>query len=179
MSYLNIHGWFDFEALYTEVVATAQADDILVEVGVWCGKSVVFLAQRAEMSGKALRIFAVDTWQGSTPCEDVALVGKDGNLWRTFLENIRVNGVNHVITPMCLPSVQAAAYFVDASAHMVFIDAEHVYESVRNDILAWRPKVKPGGWLAGHDWESDEVKRAVREVLGEPTLHGSCWTFRV
>lgn len=178
MSYLNIHGWFDFPDLYTEIVQTAQRGDILVEVGVWCGKSLVFLAQKAEMAGKDLRIFGVDTWLGSTSCEDPTIVGQNGKMWRTFLENIRREGVNHVITPMVLPSVQAAAYFEDASAHMVFIDAEHTYPAAKADLAAWRTKVKPGGWLAGHDWESEEIRKAVREV-GEPVIKGSCWTFRV
>ena len=27
-----------------------------------------------------------------------------------------------------------------------------LYENVKNDILSWYPKVKVGGWLAGHDY---------------------------
>lgn len=37
----------------------------------------------------------------------------------------------------------------------VYIDAAHDYESVRDDLQAWWPLVKPGGILAGHDWVSD------------------------
>jgi cephalosporin hydroxylase len=181
MSYQDIDGWFNFEDLYAEMVKTARPDDVLVEVGVWCGKSVVYLAQQAVQSGKALRIFAVDTWLGSARCPerpDLAAFSKNGKLWRTFLENLRREGVNHVVTPMCLPSVQAASYFEDQSVYMVFIDAEHTYAAVKADLAAWRPKVRPGGWLAGHDWESDEVKSAVREV-GNPVLRRACWMMQM
>ena len=35
----------------------------------------------------------------------------------------------------------------------VFIDGDHRYESVRRDIQAWLPKVRPGGIMGGHDCE--------------------------
>jgi uncharacterized Rossmann fold enzyme len=48
-------------------------------------------------------------------------------------------------------SVDAAKGFKDASLDFVFIDADHREECVRADIAAWKPKVKPGGMLMGHD----------------------------
>jgi hypothetical protein len=58
----------------------------------------------------------------------------------------------------------------------VFIDASHDYESVKADVKAWLPKVKKGGYLAGHDWHHEPVKRAVIEVLGEvDEFDGDCW----
>ena len=48
-------------------------------------------------------------------------------------------------------SVTVAATFADASLDFAFIDADHREAAVRADILAWRPKIKPGGMLLGHD----------------------------
>jgi hypothetical protein len=50
---------------------------------------------------------------------------------------------------------------------MVFLDADHSYEGVKEDWFEWRPKVKPGGWLAGHDYGDKRfgVKQAVDESL--------------
>lgn len=174
MSYRDIEGWFNFEDLYSELVQSAESGDTLVEVGVWHGRSVVYLAEQVKASGKDVHIFGVDTFLGEG-CPKV--IGTEGKLWRTFVANIRREGVTQIVTPMCLPSVQAASYFEAQSLHAVFIDGNHTYESVRDDILAWRPKVKRGGWLAGHDWDHPPVAQAVREY-GSPQERGACWVFR-
>jgi len=49
-------------------------------------------------------------------------------------------------------SVDAARRFSVGSFDFVFIDADHYYKSVVADILAWWPRVKVGGILAGHDY---------------------------
>lgn len=69
-------------------------------------------------------------------------------------------------------SVEAAECVDDASLDFVFLDADHSYEGVRDDIAAWLPKVKPGGWIGGHDIDNPEppfdfsgVRRAVDEAF--------------
>ena len=49
-------------------------------------------------------------------------------------------------------SVAAAADFADASLDWVYIDTDHSYETTRDELAAYAPKVKPGGILAGHDY---------------------------
>ena len=61
------------------------------------------------------------------------------------------------------PSVEAAPTFADGSFDMVYIDGNHKYASVVNDIREWLPKVKPGGVLAGHDYRFPGVRQAVHE----------------
>lgn len=43
----------------------------------------------------------------------------------------------------------------------VFIDANHGYEGVLEDIRLWMPFIKPGGYLVGHDIDWDGVHKAV------------------
>jgi len=45
-----------------------------------------------------------------------------------------------------------ARSFPDKMFDMVFLDADHSYDGVKEDIHEWMPKVKPGGWLGGHDY---------------------------
>ena len=59
-----------------------------------------------------------------------------------------------------------ASRYDNASLDFCFIDADHAYESVSKDIDAWRPKVKRGGILAGHDYIHEPgfgVVQAVNE----------------
>lgn len=65
-------------------------------------------------------------------------------------------------------SVEAAKSVPDESLDCVFIDANHSYEAVTDDLNAWWPKVKTGCVFSGHDYGNDinwphwcEVKRAV------------------
>lgn len=71
-------------------------------------------------------------------------------------------------------SKMAADTVEDGSLDMVFLDADHSEQGVRDDIAAWLPKVKAGGWIAGHDYANQEpeydfsgVKRAVDEAFPE------------
>lgn len=59
--------------------------------------------------------------------------------------------------------VAAAREIPDASLDFVYIDANHEYSHVRNDIYYWAPKVRTGGIVAGHDFNRSGVKRAVAE----------------
>jgi predicted O-methyltransferase YrrM len=69
--------------------------------------------------------------------------------------------------------------FEDESLDVVFIDLTHTYESVKQDIELWLPKVKKGGILAGHDYENDwpEVVKAVDEVFPDKMIMDNCWIF--
>jgi len=53
----------------------------------------------------------------------------------------------------------------DQSLDFVFIDASHDYESVKGDIQYYTPKLKPNGWLCGHDIDFEGVNKAVNELL--------------
>lgn len=78
-------------------------------------------------------------------------------------------------------TVHAAQQIPDDSLDFVFVDADHSYEAVLKDITAWRSKVKPGGWLGGHDYNRkfQGVVNAVDFTFGKRnvlTLPGSIWS---
>lgn len=74
-------------------------------------------------------------------------------------------------------SVRAAQQVEDGSLDWVFIDANHSYRSVLEDMDAWFPKLRPGGVFAGHDYGHDtnyphwcEVKPAVDRWMAEHNI---------
>eukprot|EP00747_Dinoflagellata_sp_TGD_P091697 gnl/TRDRNA2_/TRDRNA2_165153_c0_seq1.p1 gnl/TRDRNA2_/TRDRNA2_165153_c0~~gnl/TRDRNA2_/TRDRNA2_165153_c0_seq1.p1 ORF type:complete len:190 (-),score=44.02 gnl/TRDRNA2_/TRDRNA2_165153_c0_seq1:22-591(-) len=54
-------------------------------------------------------------------------------------------------------SVGAAKVFADGSVDVVYIDADHKWWSVLQDIVAWWPKLRPGGALIGHDFHFNSL----------------------
>jgi hypothetical protein len=72
-------------------------------------------------------------------------------------------------------SAESAKIVKDKSLAFAWIDAAHDYESVKKDILAWQPKIKPGGILAGHDAQWHEVKQAVNELIPKARFIGVIW----
>jgi hypothetical protein len=62
---------------------------------------------------------------------------------------------------------------------LAFIDGDHSYEQVKQDILTWKRKVRRGGLLAGHDYNAafPDVMRAVNETLANRFAvgRGSVW----
>jgi hypothetical protein len=50
-------------------------------------------------------------------------------------------------------SQEAAGRFADHSVDWVFIDANHDYAFVMEDMTLWYPKVKRGGLFSGHDYK--------------------------
>jgi hypothetical protein len=70
-------------------------------------------------------------------------------------------------------SRQIAKEVPDESLDFVYIDADHSYEHVREDILAWHPKVHVAGWLGGHDYTlfNQGVVKAVADNFVFPPGH--------
>jgi hypothetical protein len=78
-------------------------------------------------------------------------------------------------------SHESSTQFNDESCDVVFIDMEHTYNAVKNDIELWLPKVKVGGYLAGHDYVKGwgGVIKAVDEKFGNKiTVDQNCWIYR-
>ena len=83
---------------------------------------------------------------------------------------------------LTLSSVEAATVFKPETFDWVFIDGNHEYEYVGNDIIAWGPLVKKGGWLCGHDYDRDGcsgVKTAVDEIFPTQVETGPDYTWFV
>lgn len=180
--YQNIHGWMDYEPLYTQMVDVAPNPAHFVEIGSWKGRSAAFMCVEIANSGKSIRFDCVDTWQGS----DVHQAGgafedpdcTSGNLLHKFYDNMRP--AKGMFNALVMTSTDAAILYANKSLDFVFIDADHEYPSVIQDISAWLPKIKTGGYLAGHDYFYGPVRLAVDELLPQavPYPHG-CWITKV
>ena len=64
-------------------------------------------------------------------------------------------------------SMEAARRFADESLDFVYIDANHDYRHVREDITEWSKKVRKGGIISGHDYLNslDGVDYGVKKAV--------------
>ena len=190
MSWKDIPGWFedDGASVYADAVRDAAPGDTLVEVGVAYGRSLACLGEAAIASGKKLRLIGVDLWE-ETPeafggAEFQTMRDEFGGFYDACMGNLMLRAPEVARNARLLKmGSKSAALVVPGPIGFVFIDGDHSYEAVKADIAAWMPRIKPGGFLAGHDYGDAHpgVKRAVLEAFGESgaSVVGSCWKVEV
>ena len=135
---------YDREAL-KRLVCSIGAQRVL-EVGSWMGNG----STRALLE-EGVTVFAVDHWLGNPNVGRHQEIVAQFDVFRTFLNNTR-QWADH-LKPMMMSSSEAASIVADEAFDLVFLDADHSYDEALKDIVQWRPKVRPGGILCGHDCE--------------------------
>jgi predicted O-methyltransferase YrrM len=58
-------------------------------------------------------------------------------------------------------SADVGPTFPPKTFDFVYIDDDHSYEGCTASINAWKETVKPGGFIGGHDYQLEPVRRAV------------------
>jgi hypothetical protein len=175
MQWHEIEGWFQWRSAQEEAVRWFEQGSCFVEVGTYLGRSLCSLAEVVQRSGKSVTLIGIDTCRGSGPeglknknYHGAAVERGGGTFAGELHRNILECGYGDLVSLVIADSITASRLFPDASIDWVHLDARHEYDSVKADIEAWLPKVKPSGWLSGDDY--DEVKwpelvRTVDELL--------------
>ncbi len=171
---LEIKGWMTKAEL--ELLAQlASESEIIVEFGCYHGRSTRALGDNT----KGI-VYAVDTWGKEYWDYD----GNPINLMHdNSVETFKENLWDLVKAGKVIPCVGKSIFFnLDRLADFIFIDADHRYESVRDDIVRAKQLIKPGGIIAGHDYTdgySPGVKKAVDEAFPICELSNSIWCVRL
>jgi len=178
-----IQGWFDYGNLYSHVVSNLPDNSTVVEIGTWRGKSTCYLGSLIKSSGKKIKAYTVDTFEGSAEQVHRDIIERlPTSLFDEFKANMKMCDVDDVIEPIKMTSVEASTKFEDASVDFVMLDGAHDYESVVADIDAWLPKIKKGGLIAGDDYCNSWpiIKKAVDEKFGSrASVNGTTWYVAV
>lgn len=167
--------WFNEQSqqvLSDLAVSVAGIPGQIVEIGAWEGRSTVALANAIHPRV----IDSVDTWRGS-PNEISAQLASHRDVFarwqlnvQTFTRgNVRANrmGWREFVPTITQPVA------------LCFIDAEHTFIEVRDNITAVLPLMAPGGVICGDDAHHPPVMTAALEVLGEVTRAASLWIYRM
>lgn len=149
---------------------TSDLDGLIVEVGSWEGKSTIALANAMDPQP----VHSVDTWKGS-PGEISWELVKERDVYATFLTNIKNATRGNVV----VNKMGWRRFFHEHQdpVKFCFIDAEHSYKEVRENIELVLPRLVPGGVLCGDDIHHRPILRAVIDVFGDVPVTGTMWVY--
>lgn len=176
--------WQVLEDLCREIGARRIA-----ELGVYRGQTLEYLLRALP----EIRITAVDTWRPGDPAIDTppalkkteadgggrAYLGDDHEAYYRYVLAL-AEAYHPRIDVLRMTTLAAADRVEDGSHDLIFIDADHRPDAVEADVRAWAPKLKPGGWITGHDYDLPALGRRVKRLFINPSfLSDSVWAAPV
>ena len=180
--YKSIFGFMDFEDLYKYMVDIQEGRGAFLEVGCFMGKSIMFLSEYIDSKNKDIKVYCVDNFEGCCYFKENKIFNKK-NLKNSFLRNTRKAPIK--IKLFDGDSVQVSTQLEKEYLDFVFLDGCHEYSCIKKDILAFRPLVKKGGYIGGHDFNDlyPGVKKAVHEIFGNryniDKQFNNCWLQQI
>ncbi|MFI2367521.1 class I SAM-dependent methyltransferase [Streptomyces sp. NPDC018833] len=150
-------------ALYAAAVEAGALGLPLLEVGTYCGRSTILLADAAREAGTVA--VTVDHHRGSEEQQpgwdyhDPEVVDPEVGLMDTlptFRRTLHRAGLEDHVIAIVGRSPQAARVW-GGKVGLVFIDGGHTDEHASNDYEGWAPHVADGGLLLIHDVFPDPV----------------------
>lgn len=144
-----------------ELISSLPSNLVMSEIGCYAGLSTKIFME----SGKVKTLYAIDIW------EDVLNLfkskWKDHNFKAVEAEfDKNLKGFNIVKLKMNAKEAQDQLPQLD----FAYIDGNHHYEYVKEDIQICLKKIKNDGIIGGHDYcaQSPGVIKAVNEMFGKP-----------
>jgi len=149
-----------------ELIDTLPKGISCVELGVFKSEFSDEIISRMQPSS----LYLVDIWDGSMASGD-----KDGinvihipdmeEVYNFILKKYNDDSKINVVRK---PSKEFLKSFTDDRFDFIYVDADHSYTAVKNDLILSMNKLKNGGYLAGHDYIPNyEVRYAVDDFCKE------------
>jgi hypothetical protein len=133
------------------------------EIGVKEGK----FSERILHHWRGELLYSIDPWKefSEESYRDAANVGQQQQDAYHAETQYRLSRFGNRSKILRLTSAAAAREIADGSLDFAYLDAQHHYEAVKEDIELWYPKVKSGGILCGHDYYDVEEKDPVSGIV--------------
>jgi len=149
---VNVSRWHDIGHMLNDLKIEKG-----IEIGVYKGVFTQTLARRAPN----MKLYGVDAWttyEGylDYPPGDLETVGYPQAVERASrYPNVElIKGWSKDVAPT----------FGDASVDFMYLDANHTYPCVKEDLALWVPKVNEGGIVMGHDYFVTANRRRLQHL---------------
>jgi len=173
----RFYGWHSLAEsnLYNNLIRSLN-NGIIVEIGVYGGASLLGVIESCQQTNS--HIYGVDPWEKISSANGMPLVARKRKIYRRKIKKIRLNlehiiqceGYDKNVTLVHDFSKNVAPTFKNGSVDVVFIDGDHSYDSVYEDLSLWLPKVKRGGTIWGDDFGWRSVQLAVHNFCANNNI---------
>ena len=120
---------------------------VCVEVGVWKGD-----LSRQIIQKPISKLYLVDPWKSINDVEGRLHNTEQKNLDKIYRIVRRRFSFDKKIEIIRKFSTEAMLDIQDDSVDWIYIDGNHSYEFVKEDLNGWWPKLRSGGFLCGDDY---------------------------
>ncbi len=100
----------------------------------------------------SLLLYSIDPWLASAYEPGISGVDTEQKKFDDIYDEATKRLANYNSKIIRKQSLEAVKDFEDGSLDFVYIDGNHEFPNVTDDIHAWKKKVKAGGIVAGHDY---------------------------
>lgn len=146
----------------TRLAAAVPADQAIVEVGSYKGKSTCYLAAGTRESGVG-RVYAVDPWNlAGNPSGRFGFAELE--TFEAFMRQISDAGYLGKVMPLQGFSADVAANWELGEIGLLYIDGDHTFRGVSTDIESWWPHLADGAVVAFDDLDTPK-NPGVRQAL--------------
>jgi hypothetical protein len=183
-NYTSLEGWFNMENQYLELLDNVPEGGVFVELGAYKGKSTLFIVTEINNRNRNIKFHTIDTFEGDSGSNDEQEIEayrkvNVSKMFDEFSENTK--HLKEHFNVIVGKSDESSKFFEDNSVDVIFIDAGHSYDAVIRDIKSWLPKIKDGGIMSGHDYDSwAGVNKAVNEIFDKvDKIDNNCWFVKI
>jgi len=131
-------------------------------------------------------LYLIDSWLSYSDYSDDP-INTDQNIhynrFLTCCENLNPFTNRYEIIPSLSLDNDAVEHLKEL--RFVFVDANHDFDYILNDLRFWFQKLKTDGWLIGHDFGLESVQSALNIFTQQiqypdPVIYGtcSCWAIK-
>ena len=133
------------------------------ELGFKVGAEIgVYRGHYSEIMCKGgLKLFSIDPW---IVYSDYKWLRSDQDMMERCYKRAKQRLAHYDCTIIHKTSMEALKDFKDGSLDFVYIDGNHGFKSVTEDVYEWSKKVKIGGIISGDDYYNDEIRKFHSDV---------------
>lgn len=178
--YRDVPGWInDADWLYERIISECDDGDHLIEIGTFFGQSACRMGELIRESGKNIKFDTIDTFEQIEPSMKA---GFHPPQFRKYKESEQLNtspmssvvqmhlnllDLSDYVNIVICDSRLAHKLYDDNSLKMVYLDGNHEYDTIKQDLNNYWKKIKTGGFLVGDDFGYTDVEMAVIDFLNE------------
>jgi hypothetical protein len=160
---------------FVEFTSLMPKNAVVAEIGVQGGGFSAFALRYAQPK----KLFLIDCWKHQAvqiyddPDANIPDYEQE-KLYRAVKSRFKHEIKSGQVKIIRAFSQNAVTQFPDEYFDWIYIDANHGYDAIKEDIRAWWPKVKKGGLMCGHDYilkPAYGVLKAVNEFLRDNNLY--------